>query len=128
MRLKGAIEIQASLRVRSPLFFRLIEDGDHHCHGDLYVPCDVAFFPLLFFFYSVCRNAAPSLYFEPKPNLSKTLEGLLMRLIIIVNTILWLTSLNITICVCYVSGSKVNRKERSHPFLFVCFVLPCKIN
>ena len=27
-----------------------------------------------------------SLYFEPKPNLSKTLEGLLMRLVITVNT------------------------------------------
>ena len=73
----------------SPLFFlRLIEGGDHHCHGDLDVPCDVAFFLLLFFFHSVCRNAAPSLYFEPKPNLSKTIEGLPMRPIIIVNTIL----------------------------------------
>ena len=52
-----------------------------------------------------------------------------MRLVIIVNAILYLNSLNITVSVCYVSGSKVNRKESSSPFLFVClFVLPCKIN
>ena len=36
-------------------------------------------------------------------------------------------SLNITVSVCYVSVSKVNRKERIRPFLFVCFVLPCQI-
>ena len=64
--------------------------------------------------------------FEPKPDLSKTLESLLMQF---VNTILPLNSLNITIFVYYVSWSKVNRKERSRPLLFVCFfVLPCKIN
>ena len=28
----------------------------------------------------------------------------------------------ITVSVCYVSWSKVNRKERSRPSLFVCFV------
>ena len=39
------------------------------------------------------------LYFEPMPNLSKTLEGLL-------------TPHVITVSVCYMSGSKVNRKER----------------
>ena len=47
-----------------------------------------------------------------------------MRLVIIVNTILYLNSLNITGSVCCVCKSKVNRKERSRPFLFVClFVL-----
>ena len=45
-----------------------------------------------------------------------------MRLVIVVNTIFQLNSLNITISVCYVSGSKVNRKEKSRPSLFVCFV------
>ena len=33
-------------------------------------------------------------------------------------------SLNITVSVCYASGSKVNRKERSRPSLFVCFFVP----
>ena len=32
-----------------------------------------------------------------------------------------LNSLNITVSVCYVSGSKVNGMERSRPPLFVCF-------
>ena len=47
-----------------------------------------------------------------------------MRLVIFVNTIFHLNSLNITVSVsvCYVSGSKVNRKEKSRPSLFVCFV------
>ena len=49
------------------------------------------------------------LYFEPMPNLSKTLEGLLTPHVIFVNTIF---QLNITVFVCYMSGSKVNRKER----------------
>ena len=52
------------------------------------------------------------LYFEPMPNLSKTLEGLLTPHVIFVNTIFQLNSLNITVSVCYMSGSKVNRKER----------------
>ena len=43
-----------------------------------------------------------------------------MRLVIFVNTIFHLNSLNITVLVCYVSASKVNRKEKSHPSLFVC--------
>ena len=65
--------------------------------------------------------------FEPKPNLSKTLKGLLMRLVIFENTIVQLNSLTITVFVCYVSGSKANRKERSRPSLLVCFFLvpPC---
>ena len=66
----------------------------------------------------------PTLYFEPKPDLFKTLEGLLMRLVIFVNTIFQLKSLNITVSVCYVSGSKVNRKERSRLSLFLCFCVP----
>ena len=37
------------------------------------------------------------------------------------NTILPPNSLNITVFVYYVSWSKVNRKERSRPVLFVCF-------
>ena len=45
-----------------------------------------------------------------------------MRIVICVNTIFHLNSLNITVSVCYVFGSKVNRKEKSRPSLFVCFV------
>ena len=56
-----------------------------------------------------------SLYFEPRPNLSKTLEGLLTSLVIFVNTIFQLNSRNITVSVCCVSEFKVNRKERSGP-------------
>ena len=69
--------------------------------------------------------------FEPKPNLSQTLKGLLMRLVIFENTIFQLNSLNITVFVCHVSGSKVNRKETLEPSvrlcLFVFFVPPCYI-
>ena len=57
--------------LQSSLFSRLVEDGDHR----------------------------PP-YFEPKPNLSKILEGLLMRLVIFENTIFQLNSLNITVSVC----------------------------
>ena len=59
------------------------------------------------------------LYFQSKPNLSKTLDGFLMRLVIFVNTIFQLNSLNITVSVCYVSGSKVNREEKSRPYVCV---------
>ena len=83
------------------------------------IHCDDAFFFLLW----VLKRCSP-LYFEPWLNLSKTLEGLLMRLVIFVNTIFQLKSLNITVSVCYVSGSKVNRQERSRPSLFVCFCVP----
>ena len=38
---------------------------------------------------------------------------LLLLLVIFVNSIFHLNSLNITVLVCYVSGSKVNRKERT---------------
>ena len=46
------------------------------------------------------------------PNLSKTLKGLLTPHVIFVNTIFQLNSLNITLFVCYMSGAKVNGKER----------------
>ena len=65
-------------------------------------------------------DAVP-LIFRAMPNLSKTLEGLLTLLFL--STIFQLNSLNITVSV-YVSGSKVNRKERSRPSLFVCFCVP----
>ena len=64
---------------------------------------------------SSSRNSSETLsplYFQPMPNLSKTLEGLLTSHVIFVNTIFQLNSLNITVSVCYMSGSKVNRKER----------------
>ena len=80
---------------------------------------------LHFFSHSVCWNAVPPpLYFEPKPNLSKTLKGLLIRLVIFLNTIFQLKSLHITVSVCYVSRWKVNRKKRSRPSLFVWFCVP----
>ena len=50
---------------------------------------------------------------------------MLMRLVIFVNTIFHLNSLNITVSVCYVSGSKVNGKEKSRPSLFVCLFVLC---
>ena len=55
--------------------------------------------------------------FEPKPNLSKTLKGLLMRLVIFDNTFFQLNSLT----TCEVQRCR-NRKERSRPSLFVCFL------
>ena len=80
---------------------------------------------LHFFFHSSCvlKRCSP-LYFEPKPNLSKTLEGLLMQLAIFVNTIFQLNSLNITVSILYASRSKMNKKERSCLSLFVCFCVP----
>ena len=113
-------EIQASLQ--SPLFSRLVEDGDRRCDLIWASPVTLHFFPLC-----VLKRCSP-LHFERKPNLSKTLKGLLMRLVIFENTIFQLNSLNITVFVCHVSGSKVNRKERSRPFcLFLFFVPPCLI-
>ena len=95
----------------SVLHMNLISDFN------LGVPCDVAFFSTL------CAETLSSpLYFEPKPNLSKTLKGLLMRLVIFENTVFQLNSLNITVFVCHVSGSKVNRKERSRPFCLFVFL------
>ena len=109
-------EIQASLQ--SPLFSRLVEDGDRRCDLIWASRLTLHFFPLC-----VLKRCSPHpLYFEPKPNLSKTLKGLLMRLVIFENTIFQLNSLNITVFVCHVSGSKVNRKERSRPSLFCLFV------
>ena len=42
-----------------------------------------------FFFSTLCAETLFPLYFEPMPNLSKTLEGLLTPLVIFVNTILF---------------------------------------
>ena len=64
-------------------------------------PCNVAFF---FFQLCVLKRCSPYIYFEPMPNLSKTLEGLLTPLVILLSTIFQLNSLNITVSV-YVSGS-----------------------
>ena len=73
----GTAEIQASLQ--SPLFSRQVEGGDCLCHSDLISASPVT---LLFFFtLQLCAETLFLLYFEPKPNLSKTLEGLLMRLV-----------------------------------------------
>ena len=108
-------EIQASLH--SPLFSRLVEDGDRRCDLIWASPVTLHFFPLC-----VLKRCSP-LHFERKPNLSKTLKGLLMRLVIFENTIFQLNSLNITVLVCHVSGSKVIRKERNRPSLFVWFFL-----
>ena len=102
-------EIQASLQ--SSLFSRLVEDGDRRF--DLIWASPVT----LHFFSTLCAETLFPLYFEPKPNLSKTLEGLLMRLVIFVNTIFQLNSLNIAVSVCYVSVIKMNRKQRSRPSL-----------
>ena len=46
LRLVETAEIQASLQ--SPLFFRLVEDGDRRCHSDLIwaSPVTLHFFPL----------------------------------------------------------------------------------
>ena len=107
-------EIQASLQ--SPLFSRLVEDGDRRCDLIWASPVTLHFFPLC-----VLKRCSP-LHFERKPNLSKTLKGLLMRLVIFENTIFQLNSLNITVFVCHVSRSKVNRKERSRPFCLFVFL------
>ena len=107
-------EIQASLQ--SPLFCRLVEHSDRRCGLIWASPVTLHFFPLC-----VLKRCSP-LHFERKPNLSKTLKGLLMRLVIFENTIFQLNSLNITVFVCHVSGSKVNRKERSRPFCLFVFL------
>ena len=116
LRLVETAEIQASLQ--SSLFSRLVEDGDRRYDLIWASPVALHFFPLC-----VLKCCSP-LYFEPKPNLLKTLEGLLMRLVIFVNTIFQLNSLNIAVSVCYVSVIKMNRKQRSRPSLFVCFCYP----
>ena len=98
-------EIQASLQ--SSLFSRLVEDGNHRC--DLIWASPVTF-SFAFVFFPLCvlqrRFAPPPLYFEPKPNLSKTLKGLLIRLVIFENTIFQLNSLNITVSVCTCPGKR----------------------
>ena len=96
-----------------------MEDGDCRCHSDLIwaSPVTVAFFSPL----CVLKRCSP-LYFEPKPNLSKTLEGLLMRLVFFVNTIFQLNSLNITVSVCDVSGSKVKERKGAVRLCWFVFV------
>ena len=116
LRLVETAEIQASFE--SPFFSCLVEDGDRRCDLIWASPVTLHFFPLC-----VLKRCSP-LYFEPKPNLSKTLKGLLMRLVIFENTIFQLNSLIITLSVCYISGSKVNRKERSRPSLLAGFFVP----
>ena len=98
-------EIQASLQ--SPLFSRLVEDGDRRCDLIWTSPVTLHFFPLCVL--KRCHPTPPPPYFEPKPNLSKTLKGFLMRIVIFENNIFQLNSLNITVSVGYVSGSKVNK-------------------
>ena len=117
LRLVETAEIQASLQ--SPLFSRLVEDGDGRCQRDLIwaSPVTLHFFPL-----SVLKRCSPYIS-SPSLKFIKTLKGLLMRLGIFVNTVFQLNSLNITVSVCYVSGSNVNRKERSRPSVFVCLFL-----
>ena len=81
------------------------------------IPCDVS----LFFFTMCAETLSPPYILSPSLiSRSKTLESLLMPLFIFVNTILQLNSLDITVFVCYVFASKLNRKDRSRPFLFVC--------
>ena len=80
LRLVETAEIQASLQ--SPLFCRLVEDGDRRC--DLIWASPVT----LFFFSTLCAGTlSPHLYFEPKPNLSKTLKVCLCDLLFFENTI-----------------------------------------
>ena len=100
-------EIQASLQ--SPLFSRLVEDGEY-LFEVFESPVTLHFFPLCVL--KRCPPPPPTLYFEPKPILSKTLKGLLMRPVIFENTFF------------HALGSKVNGKERSRPSLFVCFFVP----
>ena len=91
-------EIQANLQ--SPLSC-LVEDGDCRCHHDLGIPCDGS----NFFLHSVRRNAVLSLHFEPKPKSSKTLQSLLMRLVIFVNT-----ALQLNLCV-QVKAGRINQSR-----------------
>ena len=90
LRLVETAEIQASLQ--SPLFPRLVEDGDRLCDLIWASSVRLHFFPLCV----LKRCPHPPLYFEPKPNLSKTPKRLLMRLVIFENTIFQLNSVNIT--------------------------------
>ena len=62
--------------------------------------------------------------FEPKPNLSKTIKGLLMRLFISENTIFQLNLLNITVSVCYVSRFKVKERKGTVCLCLLLFLVP----
>ena len=74
--------------------------------------CDVSFF-----FFTLCAETLSPPYIL-SPSLisrSKTLESLLMPLVIFVNTILELNSLNITVFVCY-----LKEIERTGASIFLC--------
>ena len=69
-------EVQASLQ--SPLFSRLVEDGEYLFQG-------FRVLVTLHFFSTLCAETLfppPPLYFEPKPSLSTTPKRLLMRPVI----------------------------------------------
>ena len=101
----------------SPLFFfRLVEDGDRRCDLVWASPWRCIFFPPC-----VLKRCSP-LYFERKPNLLKILEGLLMRLVIFVNTIFQLNSLNIAVSVWYMSVIEMNRKQRNRPSVWISMI------
>ena len=102
-------EIQANLQ--SPLSSRLVEDGDRRC--DL-----IWASPVTLHFFQICVLKRCILIYR------RHLKICLCDLLCFENTIFQLNSLNITVFVCHVSGSKVNRKERSRPSLFVCFFVP----
>ena len=65
------VEIQASLE--SLIFSHQVEDGDCCCHSYLIWASPVT----LHFFSTLCAETLFPPYFEPNPNLSKTLQGLL---------------------------------------------------
>ena len=92
-------EIQANLQ--SPLGC-LVEDGDRHCHCDLGIPrCDGS----IFFLHSCALKWCSLPIFQAKPNFSKTLQSLLMRLVIFVTTVL---QLNLRV------WSKLNKSITKH--------------
>ena len=86
--------------------------------------CDVSFF----FFTLRAETLSPPYILSPSLIFrSKTLENLLMPLVIFVNTILELNSLNITVFVCYLKEIERTGAVRFSLFVFIS-VLPCKIN
>ena len=77
LRLQETAEIQANLQ--SPVGC-LVEDGDRHCHCDLGIPrCDGS----IFFLHSCVLKRCSLPIFQAMPNFSKTLQSLLMRLVLI---------------------------------------------
>ena len=78
-------------------------DGDRHCHCDLGIPrCDGS----IFFSSLVCAEMLfPPYISSQMPYFSKTLQSLLMRLVIFVTTVL---QLNLRVC------SKLNKSITKH--------------